>query len=154
MCHLVARSYTSAARRSVPSSYSRPVKTIDCGWLLTNPQGRTTCGWPVRFVTSNSDASVYSGIGYIWQNRIGITSGTLTQRVSILDQKLGQACTNVKAAGITMYVVVLVDPTVDQSTVEACASSTDKLYMVTDTSQLTGVFSSIAGSIENLRIAK
>jgi Flp pilus assembly protein TadG len=114
-----------------------------------------TDGQNHNVTTSNSDASIYSGIGYIWQNRIGLGTGsTLNQRITTLDQKLAAACANAKNAGIIMYIVVLVDPTVDQSTVEACASSNDKLYLVSDTSQLTGVFNSIAASIENLRISQ
>jgi Flp pilus assembly protein TadG len=108
----------------------------------------------VDVTNSNNDASVYSGIGYIWQNRLGITSGTLNQRIAVLDQKLSQACTNAKAAGIVMYVVVLVDPSVDQSTLKSCASSTDKLYIVTDTRQLTGVFNSIAQQLAKLHLSK
>lgn len=113
-----------------------------------------TDGQNHNVVTGNSNESIYSGIGYIWQNRLGITSGTLSQRIAVLDQKLAQACSNAKAAGITLYVVVLVDPTVDQSTVSNCASSSDKLYTVTDTSQLTGVFSSIADQIAKLHLSR
>lgn len=125
-----------------------------------NTQGATkamvlmTDGQNHNVPVGNNNSSLYSGIGYIWQNRIGITSGSLNQRIAILDQKLGQACANARAAGIIMYVVVLVDPTVDQSTVEACASSSDKLYLVTDTSQLTGVFSTIADQLAKLHLSK
>jgi Flp pilus assembly protein TadG len=103
---------------------------------------------------NNSNGSFYSGIGYIWQNRLGITSGTTAQKNAVMTSKLSQECANVKAAGIILYVVVLSDPPNDQSAVEACASSSDKLYIVTDTSQLTGVFNAIAGSITNLRLSK
>ena len=111
-----------------------------------------TDGQKHNVVVINNNASVYSGDGYIWQNRLGVTSGSLSQRIAVLDTKLGQACANAKAAGIIMYVVVMVDTTVDQSTVQACASSSAQLYLVTDSSQLTGVFNNIAGAIQKLRI--
>jgi hypothetical protein len=103
---------------------------------------------------SNNDSSLYSGIGYIWQNRIGISSGSMTSRNAVLDKKLASACSNVKAAGIQLYVVVLVDASVDQSTLKACASSTDQLYLVTDTNQMTGVFNSIANQLSSLHLSK
>jgi Flp pilus assembly protein TadG len=103
--------------------------------------------------TNDTNDSFYSDIGFVWQNRLGISSGTLAQRITVLNQKLAQTCSNAKAAGITMYVVVMVDSTVDQSTVKACATDPSKLFLVTDTNQLTGVFTSIAGNIGNLRIS-
>jgi Flp pilus assembly protein TadG len=103
---------------------------------------------------NNNNDSYYSGLGYIWQGRLGITSGTTTQKNAAMTAKLSTECANVKAAGIILYVVVLSDPPNDQSAVEACASSSDKLYIVTDTSQMTNVFDSIAGSITNLRLSK
>jgi Flp pilus assembly protein TadG len=103
----------------------------------------------------NSNGSVYSGDGYMWQNRIGMsTTSTLPQRITKLDQRLALACTNAKAAGIIVYTVVLVDTTVDQSTVRGCASSADKTFDVTSSSGLTAAFAAIAGSIDNLRISK
>jgi hypothetical protein len=45
-------------------------------------------------VVNDNDQSAYSDIGYIWQGRLGITGGSLSQRISVLDQKLAQACAN------------------------------------------------------------
>lgn len=113
-----------------------------------------TDGQNHNVVVNDGDQSVYSGIGYIWQNRIGITGGTLDQRIAILDQKLGQACTNAKAAGIVIYSVVLDDPTVDQTTVRNCASSQDKIFDVTDSSGLVAAFQKIGGSLQKLSLDK
>jgi len=103
---------------------------------------------------NNPNDSYYSGLGYIWQGRLGITSGSTTTKNAAMTAKLSQECANVKAAGIILYVVVLSDPPNDQSAVEACATSSDDLYVVTDTSQMTNVFDAIAGSITNLRLSK
>lgn len=103
---------------------------------------------------NNPNDSYYSGLGYITQNRLGVVSNSTTTKNAAMTAKLSQECTNVKNAGIILYVVVLSDPPNDQSAVEACASSSDKLYIVTDTSQMTNVFDAIAGSITNLRLSK
>ena len=113
-----------------------------------------TDGQNHNVVLNNDNRSAYSGIGYIWQNRIGMTSGTSSQRISRLDQKLNQACNNAKQAGIVIYTVVLKDSAVDQSTVKACASSPGKMFDVTDSAQFQNVFDTIAGSIQNLRLSK
>ena len=113
-----------------------------------------TDGQNHNVVLSDNDQSAYSDIGYIWQGRLGIISGSLSQRISVLDQKLAQACANAKTAGVVIYTVVIDDPTVDQSTIKNCASSSDKLFDVSDSSGLDAAFSNIAGSIQNLRIAK
>jgi Flp pilus assembly protein TadG len=113
-----------------------------------------TDGQNHNVVLSDNDQSAYSDIGYIWQGRLGIISGSLSQRISVLDQKLAQACANAKTAGVVIYTVVIDDPTVDQSTIKNCASDSDKLFDVSDSSGLDAAFSNIAGSIQNLRIAK
>lgn len=113
-----------------------------------------TDGQNHNVVVDNNNESVYSGIGYIWQNRIGMTSGSLNQRIARLDQKLAQACANAKAAGIVIYTVVLRDRSVDQSTVRNCASSPDKIFDVENAAGLTAAFENIGGSISRLRISR
>ena len=102
--------------------------------------------------TSSNNASVYAGLGYIWQNRLGITSGTTSQRRAAMDSRLSELCANMKAKGVIIY-TVRVEVTSGTSTVlQDCASSADKFYDVQNASQLTAVFDAIAGSIQNLRI--
>lgn len=113
-----------------------------------------TDGQNHNLAVNNSNQSVYSGIGYIWQNRIGMTSGTTSQRIARLDQRLAEACTNAKNAGILIYSVVLRDDTVDQSTVRSCASSPDKVFDVENASGLMAAFETIGGSIQRLRLSR
>lgn len=68
-----------------------------------------TDGQNHNVVVRNNNESVYSGIGYIWQNRMGMISGNLNRRVDRLDQRLAEACANAKEAGIVIYAVVLRD---------------------------------------------
>lgn len=104
--------------------------------------------------TSNNNASLYNSLGYIWQNRLGITSGSTAQRKAAMDGKLTSLCANMKAQGIVLYTVRVEVSSGDSSVLRGCATSNDKFYDVQDASQLTAVFNAIAGSIENLRILK
>lgn len=113
-----------------------------------------TDGQNHNVVVDTSNQSVYSGIGYIWQNRIGLSSGTLSQRIARLDQKLAQACANARTAGIIIYSVVLKDPNVDQSTVRNCASSPDKVFDVENSAGLIAAFRNIGGSIRKLALVR
>jgi Flp pilus assembly protein TadG len=104
--------------------------------------------------TGNNNASLYNSLGYIWQNRLGITSGTTAQRKAAMDARLTTLCNNMKAEKIVIYTVRVEVSSGDSSVLRGCASSNDKFYDVQDASQLTAVFNAIAGSIENLRILK
>jgi Flp pilus assembly protein TadG len=104
--------------------------------------------------TGNNNASLYNSLGYIWQGRLGITSGNTSQRKSAMDGRLSTLCNNMKAQGIVIYTVRVEVTSGDSSLLRNCASSTEKFYDVQDASQLNAVFDAIAGSIENLRILK
>ena len=122
-------------------------KTTKVMVLMTDGQNQNT---------SNNDgnASFYSGDGYIWQNRLGISSGSNAQRTTALDGRETAVCTNMKNQGIVVY-TVRVDVNDNNYTVlQGCASSPDKFYDVQDATQLSAVFNAIAGAIENLRISK
>ena len=97
------------------------------------------------------NGSAYDGYGYIWQNRTGtVGSG----RTTAIDNRLKAICTNMKAAGIVIYTVRVEVTTGSSSLLENCATTPDKFYDVQSASNLTAVFSAIAGSIENLRITQ
>ncbi len=104
--------------------------------------------------TSNNNASLYNSLGYIWQNRLGITSGSTAQRKAAMDTRLTTLCSNMKAQNIVIYTVRVEVSSGDSSVLRGCATSNDKFYDVQDASQLNAVFNAIAGSIENLRILK
>lgn len=117
--------------------------------LMTD--GNNTMGDPSS--ASEQNKSYYSALGYIWQNIMGITSGTTAQRTTAMDNRLALLCTNMKAKDIVIY-TVRVEVTAGSSTVlQDCASTPDKFYDVQDVSQLGAAFDAIAGSIDNLRIA-
>ena len=114
--------------------------------LMTDGQNQNTSN-------NNANASFYSGDGYIWQNRLGIASGTNAQRQAALDGRETAVCTNMKAQGIVVYTVRVDVNDTNYTVLKGCASSPDKFYDVQDSTQLTAVFNAIAGAIENLRIS-
>ena len=103
---------------------------------------------------SSSNDSYYSGIGYIWQNRLGITSGTATQRRTAIDNRLTLLCQNMKAKGVTLYTVRVEVNDGENAVLKACATSENKFYDVQNVSELTQVFKAIAGSIQNLHLVR
>ena len=127
-------------------AYNTP-RTLKVVVMMTDGQNENT-------PNSNSNASFYSGSGYIWQNRLGISSGTMTQRQAALDARETAVCNNMKAQGIVIYTVRVDVMDSNYGVLQSCASSPDKFYNVQDATQLNSVFAAIAGSIENLRIAQ
>ena len=71
-----------------------------------------------------------------------------------IDSRLALLCTNMKNAGIVIYTVRVEVTTGSSSLLRNCATTPDKFYDVQSASNLTAVFSAIAGSIENLRITQ
>jgi Flp pilus assembly protein TadG len=86
-----------------------------------------------------------------------LTDGTNTQNrwsssESNIDARTALACTNVKAANIKIYTVRVIDG--DATLLRNCATKSNMYYDVSQASQLNGVFTSIAQTLANLRIAK
>ncbi|MEI9964045.1 MAG: hypothetical protein WDM92_04435 [Caulobacteraceae bacterium] len=126
-------------------AYGTP-KTTKIVVLMTDGQNQNTD-------SGNSDASYYSGDGYIWQGRLGITSGSASQRQTALDNRETLVCNNMKAQGIVIYTVRVDVNDNNYQVLQGCASSPDKFYDVKNASDLNAVFNAIAGAIENLRIS-
>jgi len=102
----------------------------------------------------SNNASLYSGIGYIWQNRVGITSGTTAQRQTAIDNRLTLLCANMKAKGIEIYTIRLEVNDTNYAVLRGCATKPDMFYDVDAAADLNSVFNTIAGRIQNLRLSK
>jgi Flp pilus assembly protein TadG len=77
-----------------------------------------------------------------------------TDQASI-DARQAMTCANVKAAGITVYTIQVNtsgDPT--STLLQNCASTTDKFFLVTSSSQIGTIFNQIGTNLSQLRIAK
>jgi hypothetical protein len=74
---------------------------------------------------------------------------------SSIDNRQQMTCTNVKAAGITLYTVQVNtggDPT--STLLQNCASDSSKFFLLTSSSQIVTTFSQIGTALSNLRVAK
>lgn len=112
--------------------------------------------------SGDSNASYYSGSGFIWQGRVlkangtALTSGNSATRTAAMDDRLSKLCTNMKAAGVGIEIyTVRVEVTSGSSTLlQNCASGADHFFDVQTASQLNSTFQSIANQIANLHLAK
>jgi hypothetical protein len=117
--------------------------------------GANTYGNSSNNTVNSADNSYYTALGYIWQQRISTATGSFTDPVTALNNRLATLCTNMKAQNIVIYTVpVEVTDTGIQTLLQNCASSSADYINVTASSQLAAAFTNIAGSIGHLRIAQ
>jgi Flp pilus assembly protein TadG len=110
---------------------------------------------------NNPFRSIYTGYGYIGQGRLKdkngnalTTTSTATDRLNAIDSREALVCANAKAAGVMIYSIGVGVSPHSKDILKACASKEDMYYDVTDAAQLTSVFNTIAGSIQNLHITR
>lgn len=87
---------------------------------------------------------------------IFLTDGTNTENrftydQDTIDERTGYACYNVKSHDVTIYTIRVLDG--NETLLQGCASSPDKYYSVTNASQLTSVFATLAQVLSNLRVS-
>lgn len=112
--------------------------------------------------SGDSNASYYSGSGFVWQGRVlqangtPLTGGSSATRTAAMDDRLSKLCTNMKAAGVGIEIyTVRVEVTSGSSALLLnCASAPDHFFDVQTASQLNATFQSIANQIANLHLAK
>jgi Flp pilus assembly protein TadG len=80
------------------------------------------------------------------------TQNRWTTSSSQIDARTSAACANVKTANIKLYTVRVIDG--NANLLRNCATKPSMYYDVQQADQLNGVFSSIAQTLANLRIAK
>ncbi|MEX0853719.1 MAG: pilus assembly protein [Bauldia sp.] len=99
------------------------------------------------------DQSYYSGIGYIWQGRIGATSADKATRTKLRDGRLGEICAKMKAEGVVIYTVRVEVKNGSSDVLLKCATEPENFYDVDDVGDLVAVFADIGGKIQKLRLA-
>jgi hypothetical protein len=112
-------------------------------------------------VTNNPNKSIYTGYGYIAQGRLKNANGTsltaassATDRRDAIDSREKLLCQNAKDKGVVIYAIGVGVSDHSRTILQQCATKLDMYYDVTSADQLTSVFNTIAGSIQNLRITK
>ncbi len=104
--------------------------------------------------TLSSNGSFYSGLGYIWANRVGTVSSDPGARTAALDGRLATLCTAMKAAGIQIFTVRVEVADGGGGVLRTCATSPSMSFDLTDSADLTTAFRAIGARIGELRIAR
>ena len=104
--------------------------------------------------TNTIDNTAHGAYWFLGDNWLGTTNSA--SAVTALNNKALQLCTAMKSAGITIYTIALgTDPTTEGlAMLQSCATSGNYYFNSPSTSQLQGIFSTIAGSLSNLRVSK
>ncbi|MEC9368553.1 MAG: hypothetical protein VX871_07650, partial [Pseudomonadota bacterium] len=77
-----------------------------------------------------------------------------SQLAAAMDTKTSEACTNVKAAGITVYTIAFdLDDADTVALLRNCASGSSRAFSINNGDALISIFEAIAGEINKLRIA-
>jgi Flp pilus assembly protein TadG len=128
----------------VPAGYTNVTIGLVWAWHALSPTPVMTDGVPydtenmIKYVILLTD-------GDNTRNRFGDSTNTMNNRTQL-------ACDNIKAAGIKIYTVRLIDG--NESLLQDCASSPSMYYDVQDAAQLSGVFSAIGSEIASLHLSK
>lgn len=104
---------------------------------------------------SNFNRSYYLPWGYISQGRLGITSGSKSQIIARMNDRLEEACENVDGSGIRVYSITF--GSLDSDTTDLmrnCATQDNLYYHAPDSDDIAAAFEAIAADIKNLRIIK
>jgi Flp pilus assembly protein TadG len=156
--------YSSCPQQAMGLSYDWPSMNT----LVNNmsPNGSTNqniglaLGW-MSLVGGGPFTVPATPSGYTYQNIIVLfTDGLNTEDrwysdQSSIDARQTSTCSNIKAAGITLYTVqISTDGTSLSTLLKNCASDTTKFYYLTSASQLVTTFAEIGTNLTNLRLAK
>lgn len=104
---------------------------------------------------SNHNGSYYSPYGYVAHGRLGITSGSKSQLIGKMNDRLEEACANVKARAIRLYTITFgnLDSTT-KSLMRNCATQPTLYFHAPSASDIQATFEAIAADINNMRILR
>lgn len=107
-------------------------------------------------VGNSENYSYYSGVGYVWQERMGVPANNRrkSDRTTARDARLDDICDAMKAEGIVIYTIRVEVRDGSSDVLEDCASSDDKFYEVDNIAELNATFDDIGNSIQKLRLAR
>jgi Flp pilus assembly protein TadG len=128
------------------SAYSKPgVKRVAV--LVTDGENALE-------VLSSKNQSKYTGVGYVWQNRLGTTAADFNARKKAMDGRLATLCTNMKKKGIILFTVQVQVKGDSAALLRDCASRPEYFYDVQDAGKLEKTLQTVADEITRLRISR
>jgi Flp pilus assembly protein TadG len=124
---------------------------LQWGWLSLLQQS------PLNAPAENSSLS-YQHIIVLFTDGLNTGDrwyGDLSDTSTQVDSRMAALCSNIKAAGVTIYTVQIDTDGAGQSAVlPACASAPANFFMLTAPSQIAAAFAQIGTSISKLRVAR
>ena len=105
-------------------------------------------------VMTSKNQSKYTGVGYVWQNRLGTTAADFNARKKAMDERLAELCTNMKAKGVLLFTVNVQVKGSSTNLIRNCASRPAYFYDVRDAGKLEETLKGIADEITRLRISR
>jgi Flp pilus assembly protein TadG len=116
------------------------------GFHMVAPTGTLPYSLGAAYNTANlSKYVIILTDGTNTENRFNDPTGTIDARTAL-------ACTNIKAAGIKIYAIRVIDG--NAALLQNCATNAGMYFDVQDASQLSSVFNSIGNTIANLHLSK
>jgi hypothetical protein len=118
--------------------------------------------------TSNKNRSTYQALGYAWQNRLGFSTplaspyGDQDQRTTRMDDRLKLLCSNMKQPfdparpnehKVSIFALGVEVPKSVLDVLKDCADP-GRFYDVTNSNDMSAVFTRIGEEIKQLRLAK
>ena len=146
---------TSLVNAMSPNGSTNQAIGLQLGWLSLTGGGPFTAP-PMDSSYTYTQVIILLTDGLNTQDRwYGDGSSLGTSDDAKIDAREQLTCTNIKAAGITLYTIQVNtggDPT--STLLQGCASSTDKFFLLTSASQIMTVFTQIGTTLSQLRVAK
>ncbi|MCE9650597.1 MAG: VWA domain-containing protein [Parvibaculum sp.] len=116
---------------------------LQWGWNMLVPG--TPLSTAATTATNLDKIIVFLTDGENTENRWSSDGNTIDARTTLI-------CNNIKSTGIKVYSVRVIDG--DATLIKSCATDAGMYYSVSNASQLTTVFASIAQALSNLRISQ
>jgi len=136
---------------SEPFTEGRPYDQATAKVMILMTDGANT----MYSANNMNGAYYYSAYGFPYNRRIGAPGWSSSQLVGEMNVRTVEACSNAKAAGITVYTIGLDPPdSTTRTMLENCASSSETAYFPKQPSELNSVFSAIANQLSALRLSQ
>lgn len=151
--------YADCPVQLLPLTYDWSALNKKVGEMTPTGNTNITIGlaWAWQTLTPGSPMNVTPPPSDVQQVIILLTDGDNTENrwsgsQSAIDARTKKACDNVKAAGITIYTVLVMDG--NASLLKNCASKPEMYFGLTSANQLVSTFNQIGTEISKLRIAQ
>ena len=119
---------------------------LDWGFQMVSPAGTLPFSQGAAYNTANlTKYVIILTDGDNTQNRFGDSQ-------TVIDERTTLACTNIKAKGIMIYSIRVING--NANLLRNCATDPSMYFEVSDAAELAGVFNAIGSTIANLHLAK